>query len=269
MLELKGKDLKQQVKQESENYGITTEGNKIFYRYKTSYGDEVKMVFTSGKREIYAAFAEKAWTTQIEDYTLLENGIIYLPPALYWNLYKRITNGKEFLQGTGSKLYINEKQYSFPDTAFYFTPQEDAYVKGVYAICHQDKLLYIGSASDVKARWKEHDACFRDRVENKNPMYSVGYNADELVYKVIEDQESLGAIIGEEHVSMWVFELMEYVYIKALSPIYNREGYISRFSFKAKPGDLPINYQKIFQSYMLSSVYDSLFEHEDLLKEDS
>lgn len=264
MLELKGKDLIRQT-EEPVNYGITQQDKQLVFKYKTRYGDEVTMYFTSAKKDTYAQLAEKLWTTAIVDYTLLDNEIIYLPPAIYWNIYKKIVNGQAFLKGTGSSLFINNKPYSFPTTHFYFNPQEDAYTKGVYGIYDGDRLLYIGSASDIERTWKSHDAKFRgDEPVAASSMYTVGYNADELTYRVLEDEQSLMPIVLEKQISMWLFELIAYVYAKALKPIYN---FSRTASFKASKGDLPLSYYNILMNLLTDDAKTVLFKHEDILEE--
>lgn len=265
MLELKGKDLIKQV-EEPINYGITQQEKQIVYKYKTRYGDEIEMYFTSPKRTTYAALAEKLWTTKITDYTLLNNGIIYLPPAIYWDIYKKIIDGKELIKGTGYSMLINGAHYFFPNTQFYFQPQEEAYTKGVYGIFDKDKLLYIGSASDVERAWKEHDAKFRGEEPSlSNSMYTVGYSADELTYRVIEDETSLMPVVLENQISMWVFELIAYVYKKICKPIYNT---LAPVPFKASKGDLPLNYYEVFMKLLTDDAKAFLFKKEDVLQEE-
>jgi hypothetical protein len=86
---------------------------------------------------------------------LKDEHLIYLPPDIYWNIYKRQAFGKEFIQGTGYTMTINGDIYYFPDTSYYFSNQEVPLgERAIYAIYYQDILFYIGSTgTGVEQRW--------------------------------------------------------------------------------------------------------------------
>lgn len=235
-----GKDLQTKEKGTIIVEGIQEieDGKKFQLKLTTALGDAVEMIFYSKKKAEYAKVAEKFWTTIITQYTLLSNRLVYLEPKIYWTLYKRLQYGKEFLLLTGAKMWINEQEYSFPDTKFYFTPQE-SYDKGVYGIYYKGELLYIGSASDMLARWREHDSNFRSG-SSSSPLYQIGYNPDEIEYEVLVKEEDCPV----EKPSMWVFELIEWSYIQVLQPKWNRDKG-KYFSFQARQGDLPVSYQSL------------------------
>lgn len=234
-----GKELKQE-KEKVVNYGLTKEEKKITFKCKTCLGDEVIMIFNSPKREEYAAIAEKIWV----EYTLLPNHLVYLPPNIYWTIYKKIPLGFEFLKGVGNILEINGEKYYFPKTDFYFSEKVEG-TRGVYGIYWEELLIYEGSASDIMSRWHEHDAHFREG-RGPNFMYSQGFEPDKIRYEILDD----GSDLGINTPSMWIFELIERVYIKLLKPKFNKEGLTTQFNFQAKPNDVPISYWKMLQEYL-------------------
>lgn len=252
MLQLTGKELNNcQEKQTPVNQGIETGDKVTYYRYITHYGDKIEMQFNSPKRIVYAELAQRIWTEVIGDYEVISAAnMIFLPPITYWTIYKKIAYGKEFLLGTGNKLLVNGNKMQFPTPKFYFETS-DFVERGVYGIYLQDQLLYIGSSSNLKARWKEHDTAFRQK-DRKSQMYSIySSQANDIVYKALETDESIKMLFGLTAPSMWIYELIEAMYIKLLDPQYNIQGKDQSFSFKAQPGDLPISYWNVAKEILL------------------
>lgn len=53
---------------------------------------------------------------------------------------------------------------------------------GVYGIYDGDDLLYVGSATCLIERWKEHNGNFRTKSFSSK-LYSVEIDPDQLIYK--------------------------------------------------------------------------------------
>lgn len=230
--------------------GTITLEKSIIFNCTSSLGDHIEVTLTSPNRAKYLQIAEIAWLTLITDYTLLPNNLIYLPPTIYWNLYKRIKYGKEFLKGVGQLLKINGVPHKFVDADYYFNISFGTN-RGVYGIYYKNILLYIGSASDLTQRWREHDAEFREK-SSKQKLYNSGYDPDEIEYRILISQEDLDNLIPATQTSMWLFEVIEWSYIKLLQPLYNIEGKTKSFSFQARQTDLPVSYWDLVKLYLTS-----------------
>lgn len=99
--------------------------------------------------------------------------LMYLPPAHYWKIYKKMEGGKTFLT---SYEYADEEQntYRFPQPQDYFdsTFENLAGGNGIYGIYASDNLIYIGyTTRGFTNRFSEHRECFT-RKSGPNPMYS-------------------------------------------------------------------------------------------------
>lgn len=246
--------------QKATNEEIVTETKSITFTCTSSLGDQVKIIFTSPNREKYAKVAQICWSKIITDYTLLPNNQVYLPPKDYWNIYKKMAGGRELIKGIGNQLFINNTRFSFVDTDYYFntSPEID---RGVYGIYYQDILIYIGSSTDVLVRWKEHDEAFRNKSTTSN-MYQANYNPDLIEYRVLVSQKELNDLIPTEQANMWLMELIEWSYIKLLQPLYNKEGKSCCFNFKARPGDLPIDYWLLAKKFLTAEFCPPIIEEE-------
>ena len=225
----------------------------IIVEYHSQKDDKISMVFTSPKREEYALLAERLWNSVIADnYRLLPNNIIYLEPSTYWTIYKKIKNGKSFIKGIGYKMLVNGVQHTFPITDFYFHPIDIEMngSRGVYGIYYQDKLLYIGSTNNFERRWTEHYNNFINK-DKSQPMYQIDdIDTDLLDFQVLEDDTSVEYMFGIEEPSMWIYNLIEGIYIKVLKPIYNIAGQLQPFHFTASSEDLPLGYWKMIKYYL-------------------
>lgn len=212
---------------------------------KTNQGDIIKLVFNnrSYKQHEIMLVGIMAWKNKITEYTLLPEGYVYLKPKIFWDIYKKVSYGKEFLCGTGYKMYVNDELYTFPDTKFYFSNQTPSQ-KGVYGIYYHDELLFIGSSSDILETWIAHDKSIRINFLS----YGI-QNPDEVEYRILENSYSIGKIINCEDCSAWIFELIAYSYIRALNPKWNKKD-TSTNIFYAKKGDLPIDYWEIVKSWL-------------------
>lgn len=247
-----GKELRQNVVlAEPITYEIVTnkDGN-LEYRYTTSQGDNILMIFTSPKKTLYSQAAKRAWETVITEYSILPTGEVYLLPNAYWTIFKKIPGGREILYNTGSILFINGRGYRFPKPTRYFDGESGFREKGIYSITYQNQLLYIGSSTTLTERWKQHDAAFLAGVGG-NQMYSQGYNADEIEYQVLESEADILQRLGLKDVSMWVIELIESTYITILKPLWNHSGVKAPFTFQAQSADLPVSYWEIVQNVLL------------------
>ncbi len=256
-----GKELTNQTittQQMTSDTQVLKEDSNVTIIFKSGLGDEFKMIFSSPKREKYAAAASVMFEKIIEnDYTLYpESRLVYLRPSIYWNIYKRFLYGKEIIKGTGNQLLVNGERYHFPDTQFYFSSAKDELIgdiRGVYGIYYDDVLLYIGSSvSGVIERWKEHDSAFRGG--GPGLMYTKGFNADEIRYELLVSLDEIGKILGVESPARWLVEFVESICIKTMRPVYNVEGKTSDFRFKVRPEDnidgAPLDYFKMIQGFL-------------------
>lgn len=220
----------------------------------TPKGDHIKMLISGTYRAAQTTTSRQLWETESESYILLpEERIVYFPPNIFWNFYKKYPRGREMMKGTCSKLFINEIPYHFPDTSFYFSNQiSELTTSGVYGIYLDDSLLYIGSSSDIMTRWKQHDTNFRNQSP-MSTMYHQGFDPDQIVYKVLLTREQIQTMLGIKNPSMWLVELAEFCYISALQPTYNIEGKTKVFSFRARPqpADFPPSYWEVAKNLLL------------------
>ena len=214
---------------------------------ETNQGDKIKLIYSTKKqnKDKLKVVAAHIWQTFITDYQILPEGIIYLKPKIYWEIYKRIDLGKDFIKGIGYTMYVNNNKSSFPATSFYFSNQTVGQ-KGVYGIYYKNELMFIGSSSDLLDTWKKHDHKFRLGA------YSEITNPNEVEYRILESSDTINFDRNYSGWSMWLYELMEYAYIRALKPKWNQNGISSPFHFYADPGDLPTNYWVLCQNWLSS-----------------
>ena len=223
-----------------------------------SNGEEVKIAlsYRYRNRDEIAKMLKLLWSS-IDHYQIVGN-ILCIPAQTYWFFYKRVARGANFFKSSSYRLYLNGISLRFPEAAFYFStaiPQTRGGA-GVYGIYLDDKLIYIGSATNLTERWCQHDECFRKKDTPKNVMYALGDRADEIEYRELENYEDISRLTGVTDPSMWIYELVEAIYIKIFQPKYNKAGVTESFSFKANPGDLPLSYWDIVQSKLVKLPFD-------------
>lgn len=202
---------------------------------QSALGDIIKMEFDSQRRDEYAYTAANLWFNIIIEYEIITEGI-YLEPSVYWNIYKNIPNGKNFLQGVGYKLTINDIPYTFVSRDYYFKDRKPA----VYALYYNNELLYIGSSANYPQRWGEHYLAFKSK-SILNEMYTqLADKIDEIEFKVLYDSTQIIELAQSEEVTMYEYEVVEKKCIEYYKPRYNKEGVLKPFCFQAKQ---PKNYK--------------------------
>lgn len=225
---------------EEEKIKIVKEEKIVELFYYPGNKDEIKMIFKSPKRETYAQKASLFWKGLIKgEYEVLPSGQVWLPPKIYWNIYKRVADGKNILLGVGNQLYINGNKCSFLSPQDYFTniSTGEKIVKGVYGIYYKEELLYIGSSvsKDVNERWLEHQENFKQRsIINQMYSYIPLDEIGEIEYRLIISEDELKEKVGEENYSNWGIQFAEASLIIAEKPKFNVIGKEDRFIFNAK-----------------------------------
>ena len=164
--------------------------------------------------------------------------LLYMPLKAYWNLRRSVfaqqTDQIINVNGHPCTLLCKDDYYS---TEFMTTVEQTLQKKslapmyaGVYGIYDGDNLLYIGSATCLIERWKEHNSNFRNK-STSSKLYSAEVEPDELLYKELISGTKIALTCGLASTSTWLLEFAEWMYIRALQPKYNINGKTKPFQF--------------------------------------
>lgn len=178
---------------------------------------------------------------------------LYIPLKIYWNLRRSV-----FAQQTAANRVINVNGYScsllgkddYYSTELMSTIEHELQERslapmyaGVYGIYNGDDLLYVGSATCLIERWKEHNGNFRTKSFSSK-LYSAEVDPDQLIYKELISGTEIAQTCGLASTSTWLLEFAEWMYIRTLQPKYNIKGKTKQFQFHPnvkKSGEL-MNY---------------------------
>ena len=165
---------------------------------------------------------------------------LYMPLKAYWNLHRSV-----FARQTAANRIINVNGYScslLGKDDYYSTElmskiehelQERLLAPmyaGVYGIYNGDDLLYVGSATCLIERWKEHNENFRTKSFSSK-LYSAEVDPDQLIYKELISGTEIAQTCGLASTSTWLLEFAEWMYIRTLQPKYNINGKTKQFQF--------------------------------------
>lgn len=165
---------------------------------------------------------------------------LYMPLKAYWNLRRSV-----FAQQTAANRIINVNGYpcslldkdDYYSTDFMTTVEQTLQERslapmyaGVYGIYDRDDLLYVGSATCLIERWKEHNQNFRTKSFSSK-LYSAEVDPDQLIYKELISGTEIAQICGLASTSTWLLEFAEWMYIRILWPKYNIKGKTKQFQF--------------------------------------
>lgn len=183
-------------------------------------GDYIEFIFDSPLKEKYAGIALYTWISIISEYTIGDDNKIYLNAKDYWNIYKNLDYGRQFLEGTGYTMQFNHALASFVSKSYYFNS------RSIYGIYYEDELLYVGCSGNYMERWDEHDRNFRSNGAylGYSHLYQQNYNADIVEYKILLDIDKIQEITGFKNVGSWTIEEFERILIEILNPKWNVEG---------------------------------------------
>lgn len=256
-MQLTGKEIQNITTTElfpQESIQVEEQEKKNIITLTTPLGDNVCIEVNGVNRSVQTNTSKILWQVAAKDYILLPiERLVYLPPNIYWSFYKKQPRGKEMIKGVCTKLLINNELYHFPEPSFYFSNKvANLTTSGVYGIYLDGTLLYVGSSSDVIARWKQHNECFKNGSPTSQ-MYTLTAGADRIVYKTLLTREEIEQQVGVQNPSMWLIELAEFCYIHALQPKYNIEGKTTPFRFQAnpQPEDFPPSYWEVVKKLLL------------------
>lgn len=165
---------------------------------------------------------------------------LYMPLKAYWNLRRSV-----FAQQTAANRIINVNGYpcslldkdDYYSTDFMTTVEQTLQERslapmyaGVYGIYDGDDLLYVGSATCLIERWKEHNQNFRTKSFSSK-LYSAEVDPDQLIYKELISGTEIAQTCGLASTSTWLLEFAEWMYIRILWPKYNIKGKTKQFQF--------------------------------------
>lgn len=169
-----------------------------------------------------------------------EDHRLYIPLKAYWNLRRSV-----FARQTVANRIINVDGYSCsllgkddyystePMTKIEHELQEKSLAPmyaGVYGIYDEDELLYVGSATCLIERWKEHNQNFRTKSFSSK-LYSAQVDPDQLIYKELISGTEIAQTCELTSTSTWLLEFAEWMYIRTLQPKYNINGKTKQFQF--------------------------------------
>ena len=163
-----------------------------------------------------------------------EDHRLYIPLKAYWNLRRSV-----FARQTVANRIINVDGYSCSlldkelMTKIEHELQEKSLAPmyaGVYGIYDEDKLLYVGSATCLIERWKEHNQNFRTKSFSSK-LYSAEIDPDQLIYKELISGTEIAQTCELASTSTWLLEFAEWMYIRTLRPKYNINGKTKKFQF--------------------------------------
>lgn len=165
---------------------------------------------------------------------------LYMPLKAYWNLRRSV-----FAQQTAANRIINVNGRScslldkddYYSTDFMTTIEHELQERslapmyaGIYGIYDGDDLLYVGSATCLIERWKEHNENFRTKSFSSK-LYSAEVDPDQLIYKELISGTEIAQTCGLASTSTWLLEFAEWMYIRILWPKYNIKGKTKQFQF--------------------------------------
>lgn len=219
------------------NKVITTQEEKAtLLEVQCETGDVISMKFTSRYRNEYASRAADMWLNKISNIRLNESDEIILDTSDFWSIYKSFERGASLLKGTGYKMTLNGEPKKF-------APLETHLGKNpaVYAIYHNDSMLYIGSAMDHTARWGQHvlGAMGIDKYYNSNVnLYKNIHDIiDEIEFKVLYNEKQIRELTGQtekDFFSAFMMEYIEEICIEHYQPKYNVAGISYPFKYNSK-----------------------------------
>lgn len=165
---------------------------------------------------------------------------LYMPLKSYWNLRRSV-----FARQTVANRIINVNGYpcsllgkdDYYSTELMSTIEHELQERllapmyaGVYGIYDGDDLLYVGSATGLIERWKEHNGNFRTKSFSSK-LYSAEVDPDQLIYKELISGTEIAQTCGLTSTSTWLLEFAEWMYIRTLQPKYNINGKTKQFQF--------------------------------------
>ena len=165
---------------------------------------------------------------------------LYMPLKAYWNLRRSV-----FARQTAANRIINVNGYpcsllgkdDYYSTELMSTIEHELQERslapmyaGVYGIYDGDDLLYVGSATCLIERWKEHNENFRTKSFSSK-LYSAEVDPDQLIYKELISGTEIAQTCGLASTSTWLLEFAEWMYIRTLQPKYNINGKTKQFQF--------------------------------------
>ena len=165
---------------------------------------------------------------------------LYIPLKSYWNLRRSV-----FAQQTAANRVINVNgcPCSLLGKDDYYSTELMSKIEhelqkrslapmyaGVYGIYDGDDLLYVGSATCLIERWKEHNGNFRTKSFSSK-LYSAEVDPDQLIYKELISGTEIAQTCRLASTSTWLLEFAEWMYIRILQPKYNINGKTKQFQF--------------------------------------
>ena len=220
------------------NKVITTQEEKAtLLEVQCETGDVISMKFTSRYRKEYASRAADMWLNKISNIRLNESDEIILDTSEFWSIYKTFERGASLLKGTGYKMTLNGEPKKFAPLKTHLGKDP-----AVYAICHNDIMLYIGSSMDYPSRWGQHvlGAMGIDKyyLSSNTELYrNIHEIIDEIEFKVLYDEKQLRELMGmteEDFFSAYMMEYVEEKCIKHYRPKYNVAGIQWPFRYSSK-----------------------------------
>ena len=165
---------------------------------------------------------------------------LYMPLKAYWNLrrsvFARQTAANRIINVNGCPCSLLGKD-DYYSTELMSTIEHELQEKslapmyaGVYGIYDGDDLLYVGSATCLIERWKEHNENFRTKSFSSK-LYSAEVDPDQLIYKELISGTEIAQTCGLASTSTWLLEFAEWMYIRTLQPKYNINGKTKQFQF--------------------------------------
>ena len=165
---------------------------------------------------------------------------LYMPLKSYWNLRRSVfarqtvANRVINVNGCPCSLLGKDDYYS---TELMSKIEHELQKRslapmyaGVYGIYDGDNLLYVGSATCLIERWKEHNGNFRTKSFSSK-LYSAEVDPDQLIYKELISGTEIAQTCGLASTSTWLLEFAEWMYIRILRPKYNINGKTKQFQF--------------------------------------
>lgn len=165
---------------------------------------------------------------------------LYIPLKSYWNLrrsvFARQTVANRIINVNGCSCSLLGKD-DYYSTELMSTIEHELQERslapiyaGVYGIYDGDDLLYVGSATCLIERWKEHNENFRIKSFSSK-LYSAEVDPDQLIYKELISGTEIAQTCELASTSTWLLEFAEWMYIRILQPKYNINGKTRQFQF--------------------------------------
>ena len=197
--------------------------------------------------------------------------LLVLPASFYWNIYKKLPNGKQFVLNQ-SFIDQNNESYRLPAPQMYFNGVISNLNggRGIYGIYCNDILIYIGyTYNSFNERYDQHREYFSKKA-GPLPMYSK-YDLNKIEFRELVTEEDIQKLFETDcAIDREILQIIEYSLIKVLNPIENAQGRIRPYQLNTQSLRLAkreISTAQLVKDWLLGDIYASEEEVNEVFEE--